>query len=75
MQQSHMFSDYMISESVNRSIRSINHSPTSGIVHKQRASYGPRLTLLNKSTDPSPNIDEHKHESQQYIEKILLLSL
>ncbi len=42
-----MFSDYMVSDSVNRSIRSVNHSPTTGVLHKQRNSYGPRLTLLS----------------------------
>ncbi len=69
MQQSHMFSDYMVSDSVNRSIRSVNHSPTTGVLHKQRNSYGPRLTLL------SPPKDEGKHDNSQYIEKIFLLSL
>lgn len=48
MKHSNIFSDYMISSSVNRSIRS-NYSPTSGKVHRQSTSYGPRLTLLTKS--------------------------
>jgi len=46
------FSDYMMGESVNRSF---NQSPTSGVIHRQRDSYGPRLTLLNRSKDESLN--------------------
>lgn len=55
MKNSNMFSDYMVASSVNRSIRSINNSPTTGIVHKQRSSYGPRLTLVNRSNENSPS--------------------
>lgn len=60
MKNSNLFSDYMVAESVNRSIRSINHSPTSGILHRQKSSFGPRLTLLSRSNDPSPAKEDAK---------------
>ncbi len=44
----------MMGDSVNRAEsvnRSFNQSPTSGVLHRQRNSYGPRLTLDNRSRD------------------------
>jgi hypothetical protein len=51
-------SEYWVGSSVNRSNRSINQSPTTGVVHKQRSSFGPKITLVNKSHDQSSFIKE-----------------
>jgi hypothetical protein len=50
MNTSSAFSDYMVTYSVNRSI---NLSPTSGRLHRQkdRGSYGPTICLLNRSRE------------------------
>ena len=54
MNNSNTFSDYLISSSINNTIRSNYHSnfsPTSGKVHRYSPiSYGPKLTLINQST-------------------------
>lgn len=50
MNTSNAFSDYMVTYSVNRSI---NLSPTSGRLHRQKekGSYGPTICLLNRSRE------------------------
>ena len=75
MNTSNAFSDYMVTYSVNRSI---NLSPTSGRLHRQkdRGSYGPTICLLNRSRE---KIEESTaaadSKEEPLLERLLMLSL
>jgi hypothetical protein len=75
MNTSNAFSDYMVTYSVNRSI---NLSPTSGRLHRQkdRGSYGPTICLLNRSREKIEESTEPENkEDGTLLERVFMLSL
>jgi hypothetical protein len=74
MNTSNAFSDYMVTYSVNRSI---NLSPTSGRLHKQkdRGSYGPTICLLNRSREKIEESTVADSKDEGLLERILMMSI
>jgi hypothetical protein len=64
----------MVTYSVNRSI---NLSPTSGRLHKQkeRGSYGPTICLLNRSRDKNEESTAIESKEEPLLERILMLTM
>lgn len=74
MNTSNAFSDYMVTYSVNRSI---NLSPTSGRLHRQkdRGSYGPTICLLNRSREKIEESTNADSKEEGLLERVLMLSI
>jgi hypothetical protein len=74
MNASNAFSDYMISHSVNRSI---NLSPTSGRLHRQRekGSFGPTICLMNRSREKIEDSTAVEGKEEPLLTRMLMLML